>query len=138
MRNGSKMNLEKEFFDLIERLKREENALILVEGRRDMESLKNIGIKYEIICISQRKMYDLTLDLIKKDKKIIILTDFDSKGTKLFKEYRKELESLGANIDATYYKKLKFYSKKFIKGIEDIDNFLLTHQTSRPCSYNPE
>jgi len=132
------MILEKEFFEIVEKLKREENALILVEGRRDAESLKNIGIESEIICISQKNMYDLTLDLVKKDKKIIVLTDFDSEGTKLFKEYRKELESLGANIDIKYYKKLKFYLKKFIKGIEDIDNFLFTHRTSRPYSYNPE
>ncbi|MCK4246951.1 MAG: hypothetical protein KAX04_00235 [Methanomicrobia archaeon] len=132
------MNSEKEVFEIIERLKREENALILVEGRRDAESLKNIGIESEIICISQKNMYDLTLDLVKKDKKIIILTDFDSEGTKLFKKYRKELESLGANIDTAYYKKLKFYLKKFIKGIEDIDNLLATHRTSHPYSYNPE
>ena len=132
------MNLEKEIFKIVERLKREEKALILVEGRRDGESLKNIGIHSEIICISQKNMYDLTLDLSKKDKKIIILTDFDSEGTKLFRNYRKELESLGANIDATYYKELKFHLKKFIKGIEYIDNFLLTHRTSRPYSYNPE
>jgi 2,5-diamino-6-(ribosylamino)-4(3H)-pyrimidinone 5'-phosphate reductase len=132
------MNSEKEVFEIIERLKREENALILIEGRRDAESLKNIGIESEIICISQKNMYDLTLDLVKKDKKIIILTDFDSEGTHLFKEYRKELESLGAIIDATYYRELKFHLKKFIKGIEDIDNFLFTHQTSRPYSYNPE
>jgi len=132
------MNSEKKAFEIIERLKREENALILVEGRRDAESLKNTGIESEIICISQKNMYDLTLDLVKKDKKIIILTDFDSEGTKLFKEYRKELESLGANIDTAYYKKLKFYLKKFIKGIEDIDNLLATHRTSHPYSYNPE
>jgi len=132
------MILEKEVFEIIERLKREENALILVEGRRDTESLRNMGIETEIICISQRKMYDLTLDLVKKDKKIIILTDFDSEGTKLFKEYRKELESLGANIDIKYYRELKFYLKKFIRGIEDIDNLLATHRTSHPYSYNPE
>ena len=129
---------EKELFDLIEKLKEEENALILVEGRRDVESLRNIGVTSEIICISYRKIYDFTLDLIKKDKKIIILTDFDSKGTQLFKKYRKELESMGANVDTKYYRELKHYLKKFVKGIEDIDSFLFTLQTSPPYSYNQE
>ncbi|MEA1994504.1 MAG: hypothetical protein U9N35_08980 [Euryarchaeota archaeon] len=32
---------------------------------------------------------------LKSEKKTIILTDFDTEGTELFKRYRKELETLG-------------------------------------------
>ncbi len=132
------MKSEEQVFEIIERLKGEKNAVILVEGKRDKRALKKVGVRSEIVRISQKNMYNITLRLIKKEKKIIILTDFDTEGTALFKKYRRELEFLGASIDTSYYRQLKFHLKKFIKGIEEIDTFLTTHRTSRPYPYNRE
>jgi 5S rRNA maturation endonuclease (ribonuclease M5) len=129
---------DKEISTIIARLKKEKDAVILVEGKRDRDALRKRGVRSSIVTISQKKIYDLTLDLVKRKKKIIILTDFDAHGTELFRKYRKELEILGAEIDTYYYTELKFYLKKFISSIEHIDTFLSTHQTSHPYSCNRE
>ena len=130
------MNYE-EISRILEELKKERDAIILVEGKRDREVLMTLGVSSRILQISQKKIYDLTLDLVKKKKKIIILTDFDEEGTVLFRKYRKELEVLGAVVDTRYYRELKFYLKKFIKSIEELDTFL-TRRTFRPSPCNQE
>ncbi|MCC7573760.1 MAG: toprim domain-containing protein [Candidatus Methanofastidiosum sp.] len=101
---------------------REEEGVILVEGQNDIQSLVNLGIKNKIIAVSQHNIFDV-IDNI-PEKEIIVLTDFDKKGTYLFKRYVKELQSSGKKVITIYYHELKKYLKKYITGIEQIYPFL--------------
>jgi len=107
--------------DIINRLK-EEEGVIIVEGQKDIESLINLGIKNRIIAVSQNNIFDI-IDSI-SEKEVIVLTDFDKKGTYLFKRYVKELHSSGKKVITIYYRDLKKYLKKYITGIEQIYTFL--------------
>jgi 2,5-diamino-6-(ribosylamino)-4(3H)-pyrimidinone 5'-phosphate reductase len=107
--------------DIINRLK-EEEGVIIVEGQKDIESLINLGIKNRIIAVSQNNIFDI-IDSI-SEKEVIVLTDFDKKGTYLFKRYVKELHSSGKKVITIYYRDLKKYLKKYITGIEQIYPFL--------------
>lgn len=78
--------------DILTRLK-EEEGVILVEGQKDIDSLVNLGINNKIIAVSQNNIFSV-IDSI-SDKEVIVLTDFDKKGTFLFKRYVKELQSSG-------------------------------------------
>jgi len=107
--------------DILARLK-EEEGVILVEGQKDIESLINLGIKNKIIAVSQNNIFSV-IDSI-SDKEVIVLTDFDKKGTYLFKRYVKELHSSGKKVITIYYRDLKKYLKKYVTGIEQIYPFL--------------
>jgi len=55
-------------------------TIIVVEGRKDMESLRFLGIKGEIRLASQQPLLEFTDLLSKSKKEIILLTDWDTKG----------------------------------------------------------
>ncbi|MFA5558406.1 MAG: hypothetical protein WDA59_02950 [Methanofastidiosum sp.] len=107
--------------DILTRLK-EEEGVIIVEGQNDIESLVNLGIKNKIIAVSQNNIFDVIDGIYEKE--VIVLTDFDKKGTYLFKRYVKELQSSGKKVIVIYYRELKKYLKKYITGIEQIYPFL--------------
>ena len=107
--------------DILTRLK-EEEGIIIVEGQKDIDSLVNLGINNKIIAVSQNNIFSV-IDSI-SDKEVIVLTDFDKKGTYLFKRYVKELHSSGKKVITIYYRDLKKYLKKYITGIEQIYPFL--------------
>lgn len=107
--------------ETINRLK-DEDGVIIVEGKNDADSLVNLGIKNRIITISQHNIFNIIEGI--SEKEVIILTDFDKKGTFLFKRYVKELQSSGKKVITIYYHELKKYLKKYINGIEQIYPFL--------------
>ena len=90
--------------DILTRLK-EEEGVIIVEGQNDIESLVNLGIKNKIIAVSQNNIFDVIDGIYEKE--VIVLTDFDKKGTYLFKRYVKELQSSGKKVIVIYYRELK-------------------------------
>lgn len=107
--------------DILNNLK-EEKGVIIVEGQKDIESLMNIGIKNKIIPVSKRNIFEV-IDSI-SEKEVIVLTDFDKKGTQLFKRYVTELQYSGKKVITIYYRDLKKYLKKYITQIEQIYSFL--------------
>ena len=107
--------------EVLSKLK-EEEGVIIVEGQNDIDSLVNLGINTRIIAVSQYNIFDIIESI--SEKEVIVLTDFDKKGTFLFKKYVKELDSSGKKVITIYYKELKKYLKKYITGIEQIYVFL--------------
>lgn len=107
--------------NILTRLK-EEEGVILVEGQKDIDSLVNLGIMNKIIAVSQNNIFSVIESI--SNKEVIVLTDFDKKGTYLFKRYVKELQSSGKKVITIYYRGLKKYLKKYITGIEQIYPFL--------------
>ena len=67
--------------EIIKKLK-DEDGVILVEGQKDIDSLINLGIKNRIVAVSQYNIFDIIEGI--NEKEVIILTDFDKKGTFLF------------------------------------------------------
>src|SRR5574341_285773 len=70
--------LEEIILELKERA--EAGAIIVVEGRKDVDSLVSLGIKGEIKLASQQPLLEFTEQLSKRRKEIILLTDWDRKG----------------------------------------------------------
>lgn len=118
------MSIEEDVRNALEVLSKlkEEEGVIIVEGQNDIDSLVNLGINTRIIAVSQYNIFDIIESI--SEKEVIVLTDFDKKGTFLFKKYVKELHSSGKKVITIYYKELKKYLKKYITGIEQIYVFL--------------
>lgn len=90
-------------------------SVILVEGKRDLESLTQLGLQQTIIKYSEMGERRC-LEYIERNRvqKIIVLTDFDEEGQNILVRLEDKLENTGVKIDKQYRKKffeaIKFYS----------------------------
>ncbi|MHA1943246.1 MAG: hypothetical protein ACW96M_02515 [Candidatus Thorarchaeota archaeon] len=75
------------------------NLIVIVEGKRDVTVLRNLGLEAPIIKTQTRLPRSSLIEKIVaeagKDGQILILTDFDKKGKEIFRFIEKELELSG-------------------------------------------
>lgn len=109
-------NYEK-FEKIIERL-REFKGVIIVEGKRDEDSLRKLGVQTEILRLSRSSLADVAL-LASEHEEVMILTDFDETGEKLAKRLYDLLVGL-TKVDMETRRELQFIASKDAKGIEDL------------------
>ncbi len=72
------------------------NLLVIVEGKRDVSVLRNLGLEAPIIKTQTRLPRSSLIEKIVKeagkDGQVLILTDFDKKGKEIYRFIEKELE----------------------------------------------
>ena len=90
------------------------NKLIIVEGKKDKESLARFGIANVITCASSSQ---LVIEKI-REKEVIILTDLDKEGKKHYAILRSELQKRKIKIDNRFREFL--FRKTDISHIEGI------------------
>jgi 5S rRNA maturation endonuclease (ribonuclease M5) len=113
--------IEKLILDL-----QEENKTIpiLVEGDKDVQALRKLGVKGKIISINMGKsLSDFCDGLVKDYKNIIILTDWDRKGGHLCQIIRRNLEGR-VNLNTKYREFFARYS--MIKTVEGLPSWIDT------------
>lgn len=97
---------------------------IIVEGRKDLESLKKIGIKGRICCIkSSRLNFTSLLDELKKEKEMIIMTDFDKEGDELARQLSNSLIEMRVKVNSKIRSKMKSLVKSDIKAVEELADY---------------
>jgi 5S rRNA maturation endonuclease (ribonuclease M5) len=97
---------------------------IIVEGKRDAEALKKLGLVGTIITLHNGKgLYDFCEDIAERFSGVIILLDWDDKGEKLYSTLS---GNLGGHFEefATFRGLLKILCQKDIKDIEGIPKLL--------------
>lgn len=99
-------------------------AIIVVEGRKDMASLRLLGINGEIRLASQQPLLEFTDMLSKSKKEIILLTDWDNKGGIMARKIIQHLSNYGLLPNTVIRSKLRSLSKKSIKDIESLNNYI--------------
>ncbi len=111
-----------EALEAIEELKEksEEGWVIVVEGIRDVISLRKLGVSGEIITFSgftetAEKVYD---------RQVIILTDYDKGGFKIEKGLYKSLLAYGNVPDIELKRRIFCKIKKFVTKVEELYTFL--------------
>ncbi|MEM1578412.1 MAG: hypothetical protein QXN34_05070 [Archaeoglobaceae archaeon] len=112
-----------EFLKAIEELKEKsrEGWVIVVEGIKDEIALREIGIEGEIITFSG---FLSTAEKV-KDKNVIILTDYDSKGFEIEKGLLKILLSYGNVANVELKRRIFSQVKKEITKVEEIHRYLV-------------
>ncbi len=123
------MRLEEELegiLDVLEKLKREDKDIpIIVEGRKDVEALKELGIDRKMVKIKKDEtIFRIIEGLRRKHDKVIILTDWDSTGGKLCYKIKKACESNAIKYDEEYRKQMMKFLKKEVKDVESIPTFI--------------
>lgn len=76
-----------------------DHLLVIVEGKRDVTVLRNLGLKAPIIKTqTQLPRHQLAEKIVAKagkDGQVLILTDFDQEGKEIYRFIEKELELSG-------------------------------------------
>ena len=108
--------------DIIENLKNlDSETVILVEGNRDMQSLRNLGVVSEIFVINNGKSVTENSELLsRKYTKVIVLTDWDRTGGRLARNFAEQLAVLGVEFSVEERRKLARLLKKEIKDVESL------------------
>ena len=101
---------------IIEELKicAEQGMPILIEGKKDEQALKNLGIHGNFIKVSGSglKLFEIAEMAVKSSSKVIILTDFDKKGNELAKRLAEDIQSLGCYPNLEIRRKYYGYNQE--------------------------
>ena len=100
----------------------EQGMPILIEGKKDEEALRELGINGNIIKVSGSglKLFEIAEIAVKTSSKVIILTDFDKKGDILAKKLSEDIQSLGSHPDLNIRKNIIKITRRYIKDIESL------------------
>ncbi|RLI75061.1 hypothetical protein DRO97_04280 [Archaeoglobales archaeon] len=111
------LELRKTIDELVE--KSENGAIIVVEGVKDRNSLRSLGIQGDIIVFSS---YTDIVDKI-RDKDVIILTDYDDRGKKIEKALVNKFSSWGITPNTQIKKRIFKLVSKDITTIENLAKY---------------
>ena len=99
--------------------------VIIVEGMRDVSSLKALGCEAEIEVLSHTGVsdHDLAMELASKYASILILTDFDEEGLRLNQKFCSILERTGAKVETGLRRWVaRLMARIGVYAIESLDN----------------
>lgn len=101
---------------------RESEKLIIVEGKKDKQSLQRLGFKNKkIFTLNNGKSIKRNIEIISgMSKQAIILTDFDKEGRQLYQKFKHEFSQIGVKID----NKLRNCLRKQISHIQGLASFI--------------
>lgn len=127
-REEVKERLRKLLDDL--RAESEDGTVILVEGERDVESLRELGIRGEVIKYrSIRELLDWSAE--NSGAKLIILTDLDMEGSKIASRVCSALSGRLRCVDTSYMRRLSIVRRLGVHELKDIKSILNAHKNSK-------
>jgi len=93
---------------------------VIVEGKRDAQALRKVGLAGDIITLHAGKgFYDFCEDLAERYHRVILLMDWDAKGNMLHKQVSENLHGMWEEFSA-FREIIKVLCQKEIKDIESI------------------
>lgn len=97
---------------------------IIVEGKKDLTSLKRIGVKGRIRCVKSMRMSFINLlDELKCEKEMIIMTDFDREGDELAHQLSTALTESRVKVNNLIREKIKSLFRNEVKAVEELADF---------------
>ncbi len=99
--------------------------VVLVEGHRDVESLKSLGCiaTVEVLSHSGVNDFDLVDEIASRFRNVLILTDFDEEGLSLNKRFESILEHKGVRVETGLRRRVgRLMAAIGVYAIESLDN----------------
>jgi 5S rRNA maturation endonuclease (ribonuclease M5) len=112
-------------------LESESGKLIVVEGKKDVETLRALGIQGKIIAIKTGgKTFSQSMLEIEQTgpSEVVFLFDFDRRGKQATKYFKQNLEIAGIKPNLRFYNFLHALIGREIQCIESLTSYLDTLQ----------
>lgn len=105
--------------------------IILVEGLKDVASLRHVGVDGEFFCVqSGGGPVKAAEHVWHSGKSAVIMTDWDRRGGTLARSLRDNLSSLGVRYDDRIRGELAVLCRPYVKDVESVDAVVLLLQRS--------
>ena len=105
---------------------------IIVEGINDVKALRNLELTGNIISFNcGLSMVNFSENISMEYDKVILLPDWDHKGIKIMKEWRKQFRAMDVKVLDEIWIKLFKITKKEITCVEELDRFVFRLRENR-------
>lgn len=96
----------------------------MVEGQRDRESLRTLGITGRILCLqSSRKNTVGFVEALEGVTEVVVLTDFDREGVFLAKRLARILTSQRIQANLVLWQSLRHLTRSDVRSVEELPKF---------------
>ena len=99
-------------------------AIIIVEGKRDILSLKRLGIEGNFELATRQSLFNFSEKIAGLGSEVVILTDWDRRGELLATKLSEYFESFGLKPELQIRNKLRLISQKEIKDVESLYTYV--------------
>lgn len=102
---------------------------IIVEGRKDVESLRALGVKGRIISAKTggKVFFDIISEVEETEaKEVILLLDFDRRGRELTRNLKQYLEKTGTKPNIQLWRALSSILGTEVKDVEGLASYMET------------
>ncbi len=106
--------------------------IIVVEGKKDVASLKKLGISGRVLAVKSGRgtLVDVLSELSFVEE-VILLPDFDPAGHRLLKKMVEELEHMRVKADTSYWMRFRGVTQGQVKDIEGIATLVESWSSER-------
>ena len=105
--------------------------IILVEGLKDVASLRHVGVDGEFFCVqSGGGPVKAAEHVWHSGKQAVIMTDWDRRGGTLARSLRENLQALDVRYDDRIRGELAVLCRPYVKDVESVDAVVLLLQRS--------
>ncbi len=102
----------------------EEGAAVIVEGERDEQSLRDLGVRGPIVRASRRPALEVAEKAARNYREVVILTDWDRAGEELARRMGQHFQGTRAKVDVETRERLKRMVRREIKDVESLSRFV--------------
>jgi 5S rRNA maturation endonuclease (ribonuclease M5) len=119
-----------ERLDLLEKVLDElkelsESVPVIVEGRRDVQALRRLGITTNVKTLHEgSSIMTFCESIAREHARAVILTDWDKRGGRLARNLKDGLEANGVSTVGKIRKQIVILSKKEVKDVEGLPTFI--------------
>jgi len=102
---------------------------ILVEGRKDIQALRELGVAGKIFSAKTagKSRLDVMLEIEQSgQREIILLLDFDRRGKEWTQKLKQDLERIGTKPNLTFWNRLFGILGKDVKDVEGLVAYVRT------------
>jgi len=102
----------------------EKGAVIIVEGKRDILSIKRLGIDGSFELATRHSLFNFAERIAKTGCEVIILTDWDRRGDILATKLSEYFGNFGIKPELQIRNKLRLITQKEIKDVESLYTYV--------------
>ena len=101
-------------------------TIILVEGKKDVETLRALGVEGPIVTVKTggKSFLDVISEIEAKTSKVILFLDFDRRGKQGTNRLRHGLERAGIKVDLEFWLGLLKSVGKDVQCVEGLNAYL--------------